>query len=1031
MASTNASTLFGGAGLGATAQSASIFGNTSKSPALTGGTSFAKQPQVPQQPTPSSVFGQNQTQVNAAQQSGQTTQPAFFNSLLERGKKRPISAIGQNGNYEDLPSLQLGLDDIRRKARELGAGGSKEFQQHVPHSKAHYLLAASGVSPGHALRDLKALDPQASVATTQKEQDLFDPDNQKFLRSIQQRGRQVMITESLARTHRDFDLFLEEKVDMDWEEQRLKIFQHFGLAQKEDGAGDAKAGFGRSVRRPKQLGPTSTNGPASTSRRSVFGRSALEKSVIGTPGTGTASIRLFEDPMDRNDGVGHSDLRFLREKMGYYADKVRQLNSARLHTRTFPVLHEFSDVEGHVGGDVPRQMYDAYRALISIVGESPNVTNTSDPAALAERQFSEDYLDEVPNSRRAVSLRKRIVEGSRSFLEKLFYDEIENVIAKNPREAQLGGIPTVTNKIRAYIRLRAARKDLAPDGTELQMVGQDYCWILIFYLLRCGFVTEAAEYVSQDPGFRSLDHKFVTYMTTYAQNRRLPRDLQQKINGEYQQRSRNAPDNTVDPYRMACYKIIGRCELSRRRLEGVNQSVEDWMWLQFSLAREDDRAEEVAGDVFGLEDIQTDITEIGQRVFGKGQEGPGGYGTFFLLQILGGMFEQAVSYLGSYAPITAVHFAIALAYYGLLRVSDFYTSGEEILSFTVKQYPQINFGYLITQYTREFRTGYVEAAIDYFTLLCLNADLPGSLGRSQASVCHEALREFILETRDFAKLLGDIRSDGSRIKGLIEQRMSLIKLVDQDEFLKTITVQAAAIADDKGLITDAVLLYHLAEDYDRVIDIINRALSDAVAVELGGPALKLQPLRPRANLHEHAPETPLEPGSSLSLTTVDDPVILAKNMIGLYNANAMYYQRIRQVNRDACGLLLRMMEAKVEVEAAKWTPALDAINDLNILPLRARGSVPYIRSAAQTFSSFPPIISHNVGHVIMWSITCIGHERERLSSGAYENEIRQGLADELLVMAKDLMIFSGMVKYKLPPKVYETLARAGAQIGAY
>lgn len=319
----------------------------------------------------------------------------------------------------------------------------------------------------------------------------------------------------------------------------------------------------------------------------------------------------------------------------------------------------------------------------------------------------------------------------------------------------------------------------------------------------------------------------------------------------------------------------------------------------------------------------------------------------------------------------------------------------------------------------------MEAAIDYFTLLCLNADLPGALGKSQASVCHEALREFILETRDFAKLLGDIRSDGSRIKGLIEQRISLIKLVDQDEFLKTITLQAAAIADDKGLITDAVLLYHLAEDYDRVIDIINRALSDAVAVELGGPALKLQPLRPRTDDHE------LEAGGSLSLTTVDNPVVLARNMIGLYNANAMYYQRIRQVNRDACGLLLRMMEAKLEVEAAKWTPALDAINDLSILPLRARGAVPYIRSAAQAFSSFPPIISHNVGHVIMWCITCIGHERERLNSGTYENEIRQGLADELLVMAKDLMIFSGMVKYKLPPKVYETLARAGAEIGAY
>ncbi|KAL4939548.1 hypothetical protein BDV06DRAFT_34535 [Aspergillus oleicola] len=1047
------SSIFGTGGLnslGATAQTSqpaqqssifssnnptSIFGNASTTQAAPGASLFGGQSQAQQQPAQSSIFGTGQPNASTAQPlntSSQAAQPAFFNSLLERGKKRPISGVSQNTSFEELPNLQLGLDDIRRKARGLGTGSSKATP--TSSSKAHYLLAASGVSPGHALRDLKALEPQATISVPSKESDAFDPDNQKYLRNIQQRGRQVMVAESLARAQRDFDSFLEEKVDLDWEEQRHRIFKHFGLSQKDDPTGDSRPSFGRSTRQTNQAGAASAHG---VSRRSVFGRSGLEKSVIGTPGTGKPSHQLFDDPMERTDGSGSQtlDLRFVREKMGYYADKVQSLISARLRSRSFPVLHEFSDVERHAGGDVPRQLFDAYRALISIIGESADVLDISDPGAIKERQFSEEYLNESPKSQQAVNLRKRIVEGSRKFLESSFYSEIEGAIAKNPREAQLGGIPTVVNKIRAYIRLRESRKDLAPDGTELQMVGDDYCWILIFYLLRCGFVTEAAEYVTQDPGFRSLDHKFVTYMTTYAQSKRLPRDMQQRINGEYQQRSRNAPDNTIDPYRMACYKIIGRCDLGRRRLEGINQSVEDWMWLQFSLAREDDRAEEVAGDIFGLEDIQTDITEIGQRVFGKGQEGPGGYGTFFLLQILGGMFEQAVSYLGTYAPVSAVHFAIALVYYGLLRVSDFYTSGEEILSFTVKQYPQINFGYLMTHYTKEFRTAYVEAAIDYFSLLCLNADLPGALGKSQASVCHEALREYILETREFAKLLGDIRSDGTRIKGLIENRISLIKLVDQDEFLKTITVQAAAVAEDKGLITDSVLLYHLAEDYDRVIDIINRTLSDSVAVPLGGPTLRLQPLRPRTMMPQDGSrsgqELPLEPGTSLSLTVVDDPVVLAKNMIGLYNQNALYYQRIRQSSRDACGLLLRMMEAKTEVEAGKWTAALDTINGLGILPLRASGSVPYIRSAAQAFSSLPSLISSNVGHVIIWSITCIGRERERLSTGPYENEMRQGLAEELLVMAKDLMIFSGMVKYKLPPRVYETLARAGADIGAY
>lgn len=373
------------------------------------------------------------------------------------------------------------------------------------------------------------------------------------------------------------------------------------------------------------------------------------------------------------------------------------------------------------------------------------------------------------------------------------------------------------------------------------------------------------------------------------------------------------------------------------------------------------------------------------------------------------------------------------------------------MAYSTGDVPQINFGYLITQYTREFRTGYVESAVDYFTLICLNADLPGQLGKNQSAVCHEALREFILETRDFAKLLGDIRADGTRIKGVIEQRLDLINLVDQQDFLKNITVQAAGVADDKGLITDAVLLYHLAENYDSVIEIVNRALSDAIAVEIGGSMPKLQPLRPRI---EQDPTRPpgdtVEPGSSLSLTTVDDPVVLGKNMTSLYNSNNMYLQKIRPINRDACGLLLRMMEAKIEVEAGRWAPALDvsvvtlmkllvlitnyllqAIDQLGVLPLQARGSVPYIRSAAQAFSSFPEIISRNIGHVIMWSIACIGHERRRQTSGPYETDMHQGFAEQLLSMAKDLMVFSGMVKYKLPPKVYEALARAGADIGAY
>ena len=522
-----------------------------------------------------------------------------------------------------------------------------------------------------------------------------------------------------------------------------------------------------------------------------------------------------------------------------------------------------------------------------------------------------------------------------------FYQNLESVIARNPREANLGGIPTTINKVRAYIRVRAARKDLVPDGSDLQILEGDYCWVLIFYLLRCGFIKEAADYVTKNQtGFRAIDRNYITYITGYASNadRRLQRSVQDRINAEYSQRSRIAPEHSIDPYRMACYKIIGRCELNKRNIDSVGQGVEDWIWLQFNLAREVNRVEEVAGEVFGLEEVQQTIKEIGQRHFSKGAEGAGGYGIYFFLQILGGLFEEAIAYLYPYSYVAAVHFAIALDFYGLLRVSDFSVSESELceynppeldwglltvdlVTFTTQQLPQINFGRMIGYYTRDFRSANVEAAVDYLALICLNSDLHGSLGKSQTDLCHEALRELVLETREFASLLGDIRTDGTRIKGAIEQRLKLIRLADQEEFLKTVTVQAAVVADDNGRTTDAVLLYHLAEDYDKVIEVINRAVSEAISMDIGQEPVKLQPLKPRDA--GQAGQQQQQDQSSLSLTSVDDPVELAGKMITLYNVNAMYFRKIKPVNRDACGILLQISHAKEKVARQQWDDALD------------------------------------------------------------------------------------------------------------
>ena len=1067
--------------------------NATSAPPNPGSTATATS-QAQQQPGfGNSLLGGSQAlQANqSAQQQGlgqsQTRDPAHFNSLLERQRKRQRfgTTPGQDGVTRSLPNLNMDLGDLARRAQEIGRAGRNAKLGTGADSRAHYLLAGSGVAPGQATQEFEREEREGQPAGPSSSADTFDPDNEKYLRGLRERGREAMIQEAIDRVHRDFDAHLEETLDVGYEQQK-KIMQHFGLLSRDDTQqGDAKpngqGAFGRSA------GTNVFNNLEKESTRSVFGKSGLNKSLIGNPALGASTTTFFRDSSSLNGDhappAKGQNLRSLRDKERYFLNKIQKMNEHRMQDDAFPILREFAMVEDQAGETAPRQLVDAYQALVEMTHEPPQILSFSDPSAIRERHFASSYLVGDPHSPKSVAMRRRILEGSRTYLEQSFYRELESIIEKNPREAQVGGRPTVINKIRAYVRVRAARKDLAPDEMALQQIGDngDYCWVLIFYLLRCGFVQEALEYVNHDSAFQSTDKKFVSYLTNYANspNRKLSKKLQDLIHNEYQQRLRNAPENTLDPYRMACYKIIGRCDLHRRNLHTVGQGVEDWIWLQFNLARETVRGEELAGEIFGLDQICETVQEIGQKHFQEAQtEGSGGYGVYFFMQVLAGMFEPAVAYLHSYNPASAVHFAIALDYYGLLRVSNYSVAGNELgkltrpISCLSQQYygaqltrkrigalvtrttadlPQINFLPLVAYYTASFRTALPVAAVDYLVLIALNADLPGDLGVTQITGCHECLRQLCLETREFAQLLGDIRTDGTRIPGAIELRSKLIKLDTHTDFLNAVTIQAAAVADERSHVADAVLLYHLCEDYDNGIRVLNSALAEVVSVDLGETPSGLQPLKPQPDASTEGSSDGSGHGdaaaasSSLSLTQSATSVQqLAENMIALYNSNALYYNRISTQHRNTCALLLRLISARSHLESdpPRFMDALDEIHSTNLLPLQAEGSIPTIRASAAQFGGLPSTLARCTGIALVWAVMAIGGERDRLTrqggvwdgGGTAESssmEMVDRVRASLSGMAKDLMVFAGLVKYKLPGRVYDMLTRAGGEVGVY
>ena len=49
----------------------------------------------------------------------------------------------------------------------------------------------------------------------------------------------------------------------------------------------------------------------------------------------------------------------------------------------------------------------------------------------------------------------------------------------------------------------------------------------------------------------------------------------------------------------------------------------------------------------------------------------------------------------------------------------------------------------------------------------------------------------------------------------------------------------------------------------------------------------------------------------------------------------------------------------------------------------------------------------------------------------FENATRKAMSEELMVAAKDLMVFAGLVKYRLGEKVWAAVTGAGGEVGVY
>jgi nuclear pore complex protein Nup93 len=271
-----------------------------------------------------------------------------------------------------------------------------------------------------------------------------------------------------------------------------------------------------------------------------------------------------------------------------------------------------------------------------------------------------------------------------------------------------------------------------------------------------------------------------------------------------------------DPYMHACYTLFGRCEVGVGLHSQILTSAQDFLWFKLALVRE---TNETLPHLFLRHDYR--LQQLQELVLDHGPAHFSADGTqpllYFQVLLATQQFEEAIRYLlsSSQHQVDAVHFGVALYYYGLLSLPPSDSAPRDLLfgqgSGSAEDHdaaarPWINVERLLRQYVRLFAATDPLDAMQYLNLL---------QDQSQKAV---AMRDLVLQTREFEVLLGAVRGDGTRQAGCIDRFLP-------PHEVRHIMELAAHAALERGLHQDAVQLYFKAANYDRVVAILNQQMS--------------------------------------------------------------------------------------------------------------------------------------------------------------------------------------------------------------
>lgn len=587
------------------------------------------------------------------------------------------------------------------------------------------------------------------------------------------------------------------------------------------------------------------------------------------------------------------------------------------------------------------------------------------------------------------------INQSLKYLEQGFKDVLQSTVNANLKQAKIGGAPGILPLVTGFLRLKESAK--YHKSCEETFDDKQPLWPTIYLCLKCGDV-EAARNVAMKTKKEDIANYLDELLKDVSQFERghLNSTLENKLKLEYKSRIKRGSD----VYKKAVYCFLCRLSGDDDSLQEVVDDVDNFLWFKLnsiaftnssntkdlntsinnttSLAAGAPNADDLT-----LPDFQTKLSiDFGEKYFTQNRNPF----TYLQVLLLTAQFEMAIEFLLKYDTMVVhgVHMALALYERGFLNLSKSSSTSSQLITGgepnESKCMRRINLACLIRMYTRKFECTDPREALEYYYFL-------RSLRTTQTqNYFSQFVIELALETREFEILFGRLEKNAARRPGIID------KFINEEEASSIIELVGHEM-DNKGLVEEAIQLYDLCKQYQLVLELCNKLISQVVA------------------------------DVNVTNSNRDRLKAMVFSIAGRYKTEINTSTRaIPKSTITTFFLLTDLMTFFDLFHNENLDSAYDTVNKLSILPVSSSG----VDSKVKEFVAFSEEIKRNFPDLILATMTIISNLFARINKTSYksnsfqntgyvfsESNEKKQLLYQLKEHAKALIKFVGCIPYRL------------------